>query len=281
MLVLFVLLSPNLSAQLVVNMKATKQNYVANEPIEMVLTLTNNAGRALVLKNQGGIGWLDVNVTDQSGVQMSPRRGAPKFNTVTLPAGQTIQQKVRLSSLYPLQREGTYRAQARVRLPDSGNKAFMSNSLMFNVTGAFKFLSRRAGTKTGATIDYHLMKTSSGRKTELFVQIDQAASGRTLAAFSLGEALYFYKPQGAVSGKGTMHVLYQKTPTLYRHVEINSLAKIVKAGYYKRGAAGLPKLISFANGEVKVGGAVPYDLKKKVAQKQKRRNLSDRPSVTY
>jgi len=279
--VLATLMVSTLSAQVVVQMKPAKPNFVANEPIEMVLMLTNNAGRPLTLKNEGGLGWLDINVTNQSGVQMSPRRGAPSFSAVSLPAGQTIRQTIRISSLYPLNKEGSYRAQARVRLPGSGRSAFMSNSVMFNVTGAFKFLSRRAGTKSGVTIDYHLMKTSSGRKTELFVQIDQVVSGRTLGAFSLGEALYFYKPQGAVSGKGTFHVLYQKTPTLYRHVEVNALAKVVNTKFYKRGAAGLPKLISFANGEVKVSGAVPYDINKKVQQRANRRNLSDRPSVIY
>lgn len=268
-------------SQIQVTLKTAKRDYVAHEAVEVLLTLTNNAGRPIVLKNEGGMSWLDINVVDQNGLPLSTRRGGTSFKPVTIPTGRSVKQVIRISSIYPLQREGLYRATARVRLPGQGSQSFVSNRVVFSVSGATKFYRQRVGTKSGMTLDYILLKSSAGKYTELYVQLDQAQSGRTLAAFSLGEALFFYPPKAAVSGKSHLHVLYQKTPVLYRHVEVDHLAKVVKSEYVKRGAEGVPRLITFANGQVKVAGGVPFNPEKKAKEITRRKNISDRPSVIY
>ncbi len=55
-----------LSAQLVVNMKPEKDQFVAHEEVNLVLTITNRAGKTLTLRGHKRQNWLDITKKETS-----------------------------------------------------------------------------------------------------------------------------------------------------------------------------------------------------------------------
>ena len=97
----------------------------------------------------------------------------------------------------------------------------------------------------------------------------------------MDELLQHKKPQATVDKSGDLHVLYLAAPDRHVHVLINSQGKATDRTIYKRGANGDPRLIAFADGEVKVAGGLEFDPKVLKKKRDKIKKMSERPSVLY
>ena len=267
--------------QVVLHLRTNKRDYIGHEAVEVQLTISNRAGRDLVLSNDVPGGWLDFNVVNERGRSLSPRRGGAVFRPLKIRAGQSVKKVIRLSEIYPVGDYGRYRVTARVRLPGGGRESFHSNAVPFMVGSASKVYVQRVGTKDGRQLEYQVLKGLVGEKTEVFVRVNEARSGRALRVTKLGEALFFIRPKATVSGKSHLHLLYLQTPTIFTHVEVSPSGSVVKREHFKRAAAGDPRLVTFGNGEVKVAGAVPFEARGRGQQRAGRRKISDRPDVLY
>ena len=269
-------------AQLDVRLQMTKTEYVANEQVQAVLTLTNRAGRDIYLHGEGRASWLDFVLKNRRGVPLSPAR-ATLFGAVNVPAGRSVTKTIAISSYYRVSDLGHYSGYASIRMPGTNPpQMFTSNRIRFDVIQARAIYSQRVGVEGSKNVrDFRLMTFTSNNKSRLYVEVEDVSSGRSLATYSVGEALLFRKPQATVDGKNAMHVLFLSTPTVFSHVRIDSSGKFLGRNYYKRGSTGSPRLITFANGEVKVAGGIHYDPKQEQAQRSKIKKLSDRPPFAF
>jgi hypothetical protein len=284
-LVLFLIVfwSAPLSAQIQVSMRMTKSEYVANEPVQAVLTLTNRAGRDVKLYSEGPQSWLDFQIKNVRGVPLSPIRGTVVFQAVHLPTGQSVSKTFTISDHYRASELGRYNGFASIRMPGSAvSSTITSNRIRFEVTKARVIYRQKVGVPGSKALrEFRMMSFTYKKKSLLYVEVVDEATGRALQTYSLGEALMFRKPSFTVDGASNLHVLYLSTPIVYTHARINPDGRFLGQNYFKRASTGNPRFVTFANGEVKVAGGVPYDPAQEQAVRAQIRRLSERPPFAY
>jgi hypothetical protein len=65
------------------------------------------------------------------------------------------------------------------------------------------------------------------------------------------------------------------------HARIDVNGRFLGRDLHKRGASGDPRLMTFADGAVKVAGSILYDQKAEAEARAKIRKISERPTYTY
>lgn len=271
-------------AQIRVRLKMSKSQYVAHEPVKATITITNHAGRDLVIYSEGAgrgtISWLDFALKTSRGAALTPLSRV-SFPAVKLPAGRSISKTVNLAQLYSVTEVGNFRGHAVVRLPNDGG-IFNSNSESFSVTKGQRVYTQRVGDPNRGNLrEYGLSVFNSGEKSSLYVHVTDVRTGRTIRTFRLGEALTFKKPRATVDRNRNLHVLYLTAPSIYGHAQVTPDGRLVGTQYYKRASGKQPSLTTFANGEVVVAGAVAYNPDAARERRAQIRRLSERPNFIY
>lgn len=279
---LVALSAPSALAQIQVQLRMAKSEYVAHEKVTATVTITNRAGRDLVLQGRSNLNWLDFEAWDSQGKPMSPHRGGIIVKAARIPAGQSIQKNIDLNSIYPMTELGRYRVRAVVRLLEGGGSLFGSNTEGFNVTRARALYTQRVGVAGADNVrEFRVLSYSGQQKTELYLQVEDVKRRHVLKTQPLGEALMFRKPTATVDGKNNLHLLYLVNPTTYVRVWADPDGNIRGRDFHKRGSTGAPRLVTFANGEVKVAGGVAYDPNANQQAQNKIHRLSERPAFLY
>lgn len=269
-------------AQVQVEVRMAKSQFVAHEEVNAIVTITNRAGRDLVLQGRGNLNWLSFEVWDSQGRPVSPRRGGAIVQAARVPAGQSVSKKIDLNRLFPVTEPGRYRARAAVRLFEGNGGVFGSNTLGFNITQARALFTQRVGLAgTQAVREYRVLTFSGNQKTELYVQVEDVKTGRVLQTQPLGEALMFRKPNATVDGNNNLHLLYLVNPSTFARIRMSPEGRLLGRDFHKRGTTGTPRLVTFANGEVQVAGGIPYDPNARREAEGKIRRLSERPAVLF
>jgi hypothetical protein len=277
-----VALASSLSAQIEVNARLSKRDFVANEPVLVTITITNRAGRDIFLHGDSRNSWLDFILKNERGVPLSTFSGNPGFKAVNVPAGRSVSRTVDLSKSYRVTTLGRYGGYATVRMPGEQEAIYTSNRISFNVSTGRALFSRKIGVPSSKTTrEYKVMNFSNGKKTELFVEVEDGRTGRIMRTFSLGETLTFHKPEATIDGANNLNVLFLNSPSVFVHARINPEGKLLGREFFKRAATGEPRLMTFDNGEVRTAGGVPYDPAAEQAQRAKVRRLSERPPFAY
>lgn len=275
-------LASTLTAQIEVTAQMSKSDYVANEPVLVTITLTNRAGRDIFLHGDSRKSWLDFILKNERGRPLSTFQGSPGFKAVNVPAGRSVSRTVDLSKSYRVSTLGRYGGYATVLLPGDRERIYTSNRIHFNVTNARVLYSQTVGVPSANTTrEYKLMTFSDGKKSQLYVEVIDGRTGRAQRTFSLGESLTFRKPEATVDGANNMHILFLSSPTVYAHVRVNPEGSLLGRDFYKRGATGDPRLMTFANGEVRTAGGVPHDPQAEPARRGQVRRLSERPPFAF
>jgi len=268
-----------------VTLEVTKPQYVAHESVLATVTLTNRAGRELLIHSGGTarnpITWLDFAIRDSRGVRLSPARTI-NFDPVRLPAGQSVARTVDLTTIYRVAELGTYWCYAVVRLPAAGGGTFRSNKVNFNVTQARVVYRQRIGVPNTRNVrEFSVLVFNASRKTSLYVRVTDPRSGRTLTTYPLGEALTFHKPQATVDGRNNLHVLYLTSPQTFSHAWVDPNGSLGGRNHFRRGPTGTPRLETRSDGSVLVVGGVPYDPARRERAHARVRRLSERPDIIY
>jgi hypothetical protein len=272
----------NASAQLGVNIRMNQSQYLAGEAMLVTVTITNHTGTDILLANQGRTPWLDMVVKKANG-QPATSLGRANFGGVKIAAGQSMSKTIDVAGMYHLREPGTYSVSALVRSAGAETGGFISNRLLFNCANVRPDWSQKVGVpgQPGKVHEFRVINFTNSRRSLLYTQVIDSKTGISLQTLNLGEALLFRKPQAAVDRTQTLHVLYLATPELYVHARVDVQGRFVGRELHKRGGGGDPKLMSFADGSVKVAGSILYDAKAAAAERSRIRKISERPPYTY
>ena len=101
------------NAQIEVQLKFSRLQYIAYEPLLATVTITNRAGRAIDLHDDGSERWFGFEITGRDG-QSVPADSSQKMEPLRIETGQTVTQKINLANLYPIQDFGNYHVRAHV-----------------------------------------------------------------------------------------------------------------------------------------------------------------------
>src|SRR6266852_3697188 len=95
-------------AQIQVELKFPRLQYIAYEPVVANLVITNLAGRDVDLRDADGQSWFGFEVTGNEGRSIAPVSN-PETEPLSIAAGKRVTRKINLTPLFSVHDFGTYR----------------------------------------------------------------------------------------------------------------------------------------------------------------------------
>jgi len=130
-------------AQIQVDLKFKRLQYIAYEPVIATITITNLAGRDIELHDDNDQHWFGFEVTADEGRTLAPltQGSEPRLRVA---AGTSVTRKINLTPLFPVNDLGVYHVRANVFFADL-DKFFYARAKVFEVTSARPIWQRTVG----------------------------------------------------------------------------------------------------------------------------------------
>lgn len=290
---LFLLMTPNLWAQLDITVALVRNSYVRDEPVVVEIKVTNRAGKALALGGPGGQSWLMIDLKRGDGTVVHAVNGEPKFDSTMIKSGESLIRTVSLGNYYSIDEATAYLVSCSVYFPDL-QRWLPGNKALFNVNSPkVAFWERAVGLpathpKSNRYRRFRLFTNKSMTRgvngnleqSLLYVRITDEETGDNVATFPLGPLLTYINPQPATDRDGNLNILYMCAPQLFQYVVLDADGKIKSERIYQA-AADTPTLMATPDGSMSIRGGKIYDpqaeIKNKKAEQSAIKSLKDRP----
>jgi hypothetical protein len=243
-------------AQIQVDLKFKRLQYIAYEPVVATLSITNLAGRDIDLHNAEAQSWLGFEITGSDGQPIAPMSAESGQAPLKIAAGQRVTHQVNLTPLYPVHDFGTYHVRTNVYFADLG-KFFYSPTRVFEVTDARPIWQQTVGIPDGVAAPgnvrtYALLTNRFPDHTSLYVRVQDKDSGVVYATYSLGRAIAL-EPQTEIDHANQLHVLHCSAPRAWAYSRIGLNGELLAHSFFMETKT-RPKLVRSGNGEVAVRG---------------------------
>jgi len=244
-------------AQVQIDLKFKRLQYIAYEPVLATLSITNLAGRDIDLHNADGQSWLGFEITGNEGQSIAPISAESDQMPLKIEAGQRVTHQINLTPLYPVHDLGTYHVRTNVYFADLG-KFFYSPTRVFEVTDARPIWQQTVGipdraSAPGSVRTYSLLTNRFPDHTSLYVRVQDKESGIVYATYSLGRAIAFEEPQADIDHANQLHVLHCSAPRAWAYSRIGLNGELLGHSSFMETNT-RPKLVRSGNGEVAVRG---------------------------
>jgi len=214
-------------AQIQVELKFKRLQYIAHEPVIASIKITNLAGRDVDLHDDSGQRWFGFEVTAGEGRLLAPFKSETAEPALHVEADKTITRKINLTPVFPVHDFGTYRVRANVYFADL-NKYFYSQTKVFQITDARAIWQKTVGVPdsmpgAGEVRTYSLLSNRFPDHTSLYVRVENKNSGVVYTTYSLGHVIAFDEPQAEIDSANQLHVLHCAAPRswAYSHIGLN------------------------------------------------------------
>lgn len=264
-------------AQIQVGFKLPKTEYVAGEPVIGTITIINQTGGELDLKDQNKAPWVSINVVKYDGGDLSPI-GVLTMPPIKIPTGKATSASINVSKLYGLQNEGMYRIVAVVHY-FARDEAFQSAKAFLTIRKGSSVWSQTVGIPkglpgAGGNCRFSVLTMDHTKGSDVYVKLENPSSGQVVACERLGAIMRQSRPEVKLDSQNRVHVLFLNTPLIYVHFIVDTSGKISKPFFYKRSQSSIASLNKDSSGGVIVSGGVAFDPK---ADKEATRGASERP----
>ena len=244
-------------AQIQVDLKFKRLQYIAYEPVVATLSITNLAGRDIDLHDAQGQSWLGFEITGSEGQPIAPMSTESGQAPLKIAAGQRVTHQVNLTPLYPVHDFGTYHVRTNVYFADL-EKFFYSPTRVFEVTDARPIWQQTVGIPDGVAAPgnvrtYALLTNRFPDHTSLYVRVQDKDSGVVYATYSLGRAIAFEEPQTEIDHANQLHVLHCSAPRAWAYSRIGLNGELLAHSSFMETKT-RPRLVRSGNGEVAVRG---------------------------
>lgn len=263
-------------AQIQVDLKFSRLQYIAYEPVVATLAITNLAGRDIELHDNNGQSWLGFEITGSEEQPVAPLdtdKGQPPLK---IEAGQRVSRQVDLSLFYAVHDFGAYHVRTHVYFADLG-KFFYSGTGVFEVTDAHPIWEQTVGIPngaSGATRTYSLLTNRFPDHTSLYVRVRDKDSEVVYATYSLGRTISSEQPQAEIDRSNQLHVLHCAAPRAWSYSVIGLNGELLTHSSVIE-TKGRPRLVHSQGGQVAVrGGMIEAPAR---AQRNTAPKLSARP----
>jgi len=245
-------------AQIQVDLKFPRLQYIAYEPVVANLEITNLAGRDVDLHDADGQAWFGFEVTGNEGSAIAPIANAAT-EPLEIGAGKRVTQKINLTPLFGVHDLGNYRVRAHIYFADL-NKFFYSATKVFEVTDAHPIWQKSVGVPadTGASGNartYSLLTNRFPDHTSLYVRVEDKDTGIVYVTYSLGQIIAFDQPQAEFDGSNQLHVLYCTAPRTWAYARVGLNGELVSRASFSETKT-RPRLVHSEDGVVTVSGGM-------------------------
>jgi hypothetical protein len=246
-------------AQIQVDLKFKRLQYIAYEPVVANLSITNLAGRDIDLHDAGGQSWLGFEITGSEGQPVAPMsaESPAAAGSLKIGAGQRVTHQINLTPLYPVHDFGSYHVRTNVYFADLG-KFFYSPTRVFEVTDARPIWQQTVGIPDGVAAPgnvrtYSLLTNRFPDHTSLYVRVQDKDSGVVYATYSLGRAIAFEEPQAEIDHANQLHVLHCAGPRAWAYSRVGLNGELLAHSSFMETKT-RPRLARATNGDVAVRG---------------------------
>lgn len=265
-------------AQIQVELKFPRLQYIAYEPVVANLSITNLAGRDVDLRNNGAQSWFGFEVTGADG-QSIPQISNVSTEALTVAAGKRVTRKINLTPVYGVHDFGTYRVRAHIYFADL-NKFFYSATKVFEVSDARPIWQKTVGVPpaegaSGNVRTYSLMTNRFPDHTSLYVRVEDKDTGMVYATYSLGQVIAFDQPQAEFDRANQLHVLYCAAPRTWAYARVGLNGELISRASFAE-TKSRPRLVHSDDGVIKVAGGM-MDTPVTQAAREAAPKLSARP----
>ncbi len=244
-------------AQIQVELKFSRLQYIAYEPVIATLAITNLAGRDIDLRDAGGQSWFGFEVTGSEGQSIGPLKTSAQ-PSLKIEAGKKVTQKINITPLYPVHDFGLYHVRAHVYFTDLA-KYFYSQAKVIEVTDARPIWQQTVGVPDGAgpggARTYSLMTNRFPDHTSLYVRVADKDSGIVYATYSLGRTLLYDDPKVQVDPGNRLHVLHCAAPRSWSYSVVGLNGELVSHSTFAETKT-RPHLVHAADGMITVRGGI-------------------------
>src|SRR5262249_43199541 len=252
-----VLFATGAKAQIQVELKFKRLQYIAYEPVVVTLSITNLAGRDIDLHDANGQSWLGFEITGNEGQPIAPISAENSQSPLKVEAGQRVTHQINLTPLYPVHDFGTYHVRTNVYFADLG-RFFYSPTRVFEVTDARPIWQQTVGIPDGIAAPgdvrtYSLLTNRFPDHTSLYVRVQDKDSGIVYATYSLGRAITFEEPQAEIDHANQLHVLHCSAPRAWAYSRIGLNGELLTHSSFMETKT-RPRLVRATNGDVAVRG---------------------------
>ena len=246
-------------AQVQVDLKFKRLQYIAHEPVVAIVAITNLAGRDIELHNADGQSWLGFEITGSEEQPIAPLSEANREPPLKIQAGQRVTRQIDLTPLYPVYEYGAYHVRTNIYFADLG-KFFYSSTRVFEVTDARPIWQQTVGIPDGAGASgdvrtYSLMTNRFPDHTSLYVRVQDKDTGVVYATYSLGRTISFEQPQAEIDRDNQLHVLHCAAPRAWSYARIGLNGQLLTHSTFMETKT-RPHLVHSGKGEVAVQGGM-------------------------
>ena len=246
-------------AQVQVDLKFKRLQYIAYEPVMATLGITNLAGRDVDLRDSDGQAWFGFEVTGSEGQPIAPTARDSTQAPLRIEAGQKVTQRIDLAALYPVHDFGTYHVRAHIYFADLG-KFFYSASRVFEVADARPIWQQTVGIPDGVAAPgdartYSLLSNRFPDHTSLYVRVQDRDKGIVYATYSLGRSIAFEQPQAEIDRANQLHVLHCAAPRAWSYARIGLNGQLLTHSSFMETKT-RPHLVHSGNGDIAVHGGI-------------------------
>lgn len=275
-----IFLAGSVHAQIQVELKLRRLQYIAYEPVFATLSITNQAGRDIELRDDRGQHWFGFEVTGKEGQPIAPTATeAEEEPPLRIESGKTVVRKVNLTPLYGVHDPSTYHVRANVFFADL-NKFFYSPARAFQVINARPIWQTTVGVPEGSADagsprTYSLLSNRFADHTSLYVRVENKDTGLVYATYSLGRVVAYDEPQKEIDRANQLHILHCSAPRTWAYSHIGLDGQLLKQSTFMETKT-RPRLRRTSSGEIAVSGGA-LDVPATQAARSAAPKLSTRP----
>src|SRR5688572_23514786 len=192
-LCLLLITSAALHAQINVNIEVKRRVYVRYEPILATVSITNLAGRDLMLED-GESQWFGFTIVHGDHQNLIPPRNPDyRLNPLELKAGETVKRTVNLNELYPMAEYGVHRIRGTIYSKEL-NKYFTSRTANIDISEGRTVWKQTVGvpdtmSRAGEMHEVSLLSAQRGPHQNLFCRITDPQTGSVMCMYRLGHLI--------------------------------------------------------------------------------------------
>jgi hypothetical protein len=266
------------NAQIGVQLKFSRLQYIAYEPLTASVSITNRAGRDIDLRDADGEHWFGFEITGNDGQSVGAGT-IPDSPPLHIESGKTVTQKVNLSALFPMQEFGPYHVRAHVYFADLA-RYFYSQTKVVEITMARPIWKQSVGIPPQSGVDgnartYSLLSNRFPDHTSLYVKVEDETRNVVYATYSLGRVIAFDEPHAEIDRENRLHVLFCAAPRTWSYANIGLNGQLVSRSTILETKT-RPHFKRSADGEIAVVGGMTESAAAQAAQKSVPK-LSTRP----
>ena len=269
------------NAQIGVQLKFSRLQYIAYEPLTATVSITNRAGRDIDLRDDAGERWFGFEISGSQG-QSIGAGAMPESPPLHIESGKTVTQKVNLSALFPMQDYGPYHVRAHVYFADLA-RYFYSPTKVVEITNARAIWKQSVGVPPASGVDgdartYSLLSNRFPDHTSLYVRVEDETRNVVYATYSLGRIIAFDEPHAEIDRENRLHVLHCAAPRSWSYAIIGLNGQLVSRSTILETKT-RPHFKHTSSGDVAVVGGMTESAATQAAQAAKKTvpKLSTRP----